>query len=58
LRGELDREGQSVRMRAASLTALGMTLADGPARFLAPLGRDANFTVFPDWVRAVLASTL
>ena len=56
--GMLDATTTDPRTRAAALTAIGIASSPDGARRLAPLGRDANFTVFPGWVRTLLASNL
>ncbi|MBK8978282.1 MAG: HEAT repeat domain-containing protein [Planctomycetes bacterium] len=58
LRGELDRDDLTARERGALLAALGLVLDEDPSRRLAELGRAADFTVFPDWLLAIVSSTL
>jgi HEAT repeat protein len=44
--------------RAAAVDALGMMLARRPSLQLAQLSRQANFTLFPDWMEGLLQVTL
>jgi HEAT repeat protein len=51
------REGSLVR-RAASIEGLGVMLARGRPLLLGEFARRTNYTVLPEWLRALLATTV
>jgi hypothetical protein len=49
--------GSNVR-RAAAIEGLGMMLGDSPPLLFAEVSRQANYTVFPEWVKGLFQVTL
>jgi hypothetical protein len=51
-------EGGSNIRRAAAIEGLGMLLAPNPPLVLADVSREANYTVFTEWVNGIFQTTL
>jgi hypothetical protein len=50
-------EGSGVR-RASAIEGLGMLLGGSPPLVLGEVSRQSNYTVFTDWVKEMLQTTL